>query len=64
MGRETQATGPPRFGTLALLALAFAIGYAFGSRTAGPPEWHDASREPTEIAIDGEHADENDRGEG
>ncbi|NHN61198.1 MULTISPECIES: hypothetical protein [Halorussus] len=42
-------------GTLALLALTFALGYALGSRSGRDSgEWQDVPSEPTEITIDGD----------
>ncbi|WP_435182035.1 hypothetical protein [Halorussus sp. AFM4] len=62
MDQQTRsAGGRSPLGTLALLALSFALGYALGSRgDGGGGEWQDAASEPTEITIDG---DEDGNGE-
>jgi len=60
MGDQTQDDAErSSVGRLLALALTFAIGYALGSRSAGPVEPRDRTeREPTEITIDGDDAGE------
>lgn len=55
MQERTQDSGRSPLGTLALLALTFAVGYVLGSRGGGEPAgWQDVPSEPTEITIDNE----------